>query len=139
MLQAMKPSIRSSLWIRGIPQRKFRRAIRAIRLRTLREILGRPPRQRPRDRYFHIADQPLRRQRKTVYGWTMTRLLRQSDHRATARSKTGVQSGGSRGDEFGCASARRFDGAARSIPKAARNGFGIRFGRPRPLHLSASP
>src|SRR5664279_3638575 len=82
MLQAMKPSIRSSLWIRGIPQRKFRRAIRAIRLRTLREILGRPPRQRPRDRYFHIADQPLRRQRKTVSGWTMTRLLRQSDHRA---------------------------------------------------------
>ncbi len=85
MLQAMKPSIRSSLWIRGIPQRKFRRAIRAIRLRTLREILGRPPRQRPRDRYFHIADQPLRRQRKTVSGWTMTRLLRQSDHQRDSK------------------------------------------------------
>jgi hypothetical protein len=35
--------------------------------------------------YFHIADEPLRRQRKTVSGWTMTRLLRQSDHQRDSK------------------------------------------------------
>jgi len=58
---------------------------------------------------------------------------------AIARSKTGDQGGGSKGDEFGCAPARRFDGAARSTPTAARYGFWVRFGRPGLLRLSASP
>ncbi|WP_333650623.1 hypothetical protein [Candidatus Binatus sp.] len=58
---------------------------------------------------------------------------------ATAKSKTGGQSDGSRDDEFGCAPALQFDGPARSIPTAAQCGFGVRFGRPGPLRLSASP
>jgi hypothetical protein len=46
----------------------------------------------------------------------------------------------STGDEFGCARARQFDGAGRSIPTAARCGFGVRrFGRAGALRLSASP
>jgi hypothetical protein len=64
----LKPSMRSSPWSRGTPQRKFSRAIPATRLRTSLEILGRPPRQRPRDRYPQSADQSSRRQRKTVSG-----------------------------------------------------------------------
>jgi hypothetical protein len=66
--------------IRGAPQRKFSRAIRAIRWRTSQETLGRPPRQRPRDRYRQSADQPIRRQRKTVSAWTITRLSRHCGH-----------------------------------------------------------
>ena len=58
---------------------------------------------------------------------------------AIARSKTGDQSGGSKGDEFGCAPARRFDGAARSIPTAMTYGFVVRFGRPGLLRSSTSP
>ena len=43
---------------------------------TSLETLGRLPRQRPRDRYPQIADQPFRRQRKTVSAWTIIRLSR---------------------------------------------------------------
>jgi hypothetical protein len=71
--------------LRGAPQRKFSRAIRAIRPRISTETLGRPPRQRPRDRYLHIVDHTLRRQRKTVSGWTITRLSRQSDHQRDSK------------------------------------------------------
>jgi hypothetical protein len=56
----------------------------------------------------------------------------------TARFKAADQYDGSRGDEFGCAPVRQFDGAARSIPTAAWCGFGARFGRPELLRLSAS-
>ena len=43
-------------------------------------------------------------------------------------------------DKFGCAGARRFDGAARSIPTGARYGSRVRrFLRPRALRLSAFP
>src|SRR5215470_7152501 len=38
--------------MRGAPQRKFARAISEISWRVSAAILGRPPRQRPRDRYF---------------------------------------------------------------------------------------
>ena len=69
-------------WIRGAPQRKFSRAICAIRWRTSMETLGRPPRQRPRARYRQSADQPSRRQRKTVSGWTMSRLSRHWGHKS---------------------------------------------------------
>jgi len=62
------PSMSSSPWIRGAPQRKFSRAIRLISSRTSRETVGRPPRQRPPDRYLHSPDLPLRRQRLTVSG-----------------------------------------------------------------------
>ena len=41
--------------------------------------------------------------------------------------------------EFGCVPALQSDGAARSIPAPARCGFGVRFARPGPLRLSASP
>jgi BetI-type transcriptional repressor, C-terminal len=58
---------------------------------------------------------------------------------ATARSKTADQYDGNTGDEFGCASARRFDGAARSILTVARCGFAVRFERPGMLLLSTSP
>ncbi|MGO9060842.1 MAG: integrase core domain-containing protein, partial [Candidatus Binataceae bacterium] len=79
--ETVKPSFMSSPWIRGAPHRKFSRAIRAIRWRTSLETLGRPPRQRPRDRYLHREDQPRRRQRKTVSGWTIIRLSRHSHQR----------------------------------------------------------
>jgi hypothetical protein len=52
------------------------------------DLTGNPwtaARQRPRDRYFHSADQPSRRQRKTVSGWTMTRLSRQSRHQRDSK------------------------------------------------------
>ena len=137
-LETLKPSIRSSPWIRGAPQRKFSRDIRAIRLRTPLETLGRPPRQRPRDRYLEIANQPLRCQRKTVSGWTIIKLSLHSGPIATAISKTDDQSDGSTGDEFGCAPAPRFDGGTRSLPTPARCGFGVRFGRPELLRLSPS-
>jgi len=39
------------------------------------------------------------------------------------KSKTVDPKGESTADEFGCARARRFDGAARSIPTAAQRGF----------------
>jgi hypothetical protein len=52
----------------------------------------------------------LRRQRKPVSGWTIIRLSRHCGHQRDSRSKTGDQSDGSRGDEFGCAPARQFDG-----------------------------
>ena len=58
---------------------------------------------------------------------------------ATARSKTADRYNGSRHAEFGCAPARQFDGAARSLPATARCGFGVRFGRPGPLRWSAWP
>jgi hypothetical protein len=57
---------------------------------------------------------------------------------ATARSKTDDQYDGSVGDEFRCASARRFDGVVRSILAVARCGCRVRFGRPGMLLLSAS-
>ena len=60
--------------------RKFSRAIRVIKLRISPDILGRPPRQRPPDRYLQSSDQPLRRQRSTVAGWTISRLSRQFGH-----------------------------------------------------------
>ena len=72
--------MRSSPWIRGAPHRKFSRAIRVIKLRISPDILGRPPRQRPPDRYLQSSDQPLRRQRSTVAGWTISRLSRQFGH-----------------------------------------------------------
>jgi hypothetical protein len=49
------------------------------------------------------------------------------------------QSGGSRGDEYGCALARQFDDTVRSIPTAARCRFGVRCGRAAALRSSASP
>ena len=66
--ETLNPSMSSSPWIRGAPQRKFSRAIRLISSRTSRETLGRPPSQRSPDRYLHSPDQPLRRQRLTVSG-----------------------------------------------------------------------
>jgi len=54
--------------------------MRTMSWRISLEILGRPPRQRPRERYRHSPDQPSRHQRKTVSGWTMIRLLRHWDH-----------------------------------------------------------
>lgn len=48
--------MRSLPWICGAPQRKFSPAICAIRWRTSLDILGRPPRQRPREmRTFDVA------------------------------------------------------------------------------------
>jgi len=52
------PSFSSSPWMRGAPQRKFARAISRISWRVSRAIRGRPPRQRPRDRYFQIKATP---------------------------------------------------------------------------------
>lgn len=72
--------MRSTPWIRGAPHRKFSRAIRASKLRISPDILGRPPRQRPPDRYLQSSDQPLRRQRSTVAGWTISRLSREFGH-----------------------------------------------------------
>src|SRR6266852_7561086 len=52
-------------------------------------LAGRPadclPRQRPDDRYCQSADQPLRRQRKTVSGWTISRLSRHCDHQRDSK------------------------------------------------------
>jgi hypothetical protein len=59
--------------------------------------------------------------------------------RTTARSKAADPYAANTGDEFGCAPVRQFDGAARSIPTAAQCGFGVRFGRPGLLRLSAPP
>jgi len=56
---------------------------------------------------------------------------------ATARSKTADQYDETRGDEFGCAPAPQFGGAARSLPTATLFGFGVRFARPGPFRLSA--
>jgi hypothetical protein len=81
----LKPSMRSSPWMRGAPQRKFSLAICAIRWRISLEALGRPPRQRPRDRYLQSAGQPLRRQRKTVCGWTIIRLSRHCGHQRDSK------------------------------------------------------
>jgi hypothetical protein len=39
----------------------------------------------PRDRYLQIANQPLRRQRKTVSGSKTTRLSRQPDHQRDSK------------------------------------------------------
>jgi hypothetical protein len=47
------------------------------------DLAGNPatsPRQRPRDRYLQSADQPSRRQRKTVSGSTISGLSRQPRH-----------------------------------------------------------
>jgi len=58
---------------------------------------------------------------------------------AIARSKALAQSDASRDDEFGCAPALQFDGAARSIPTAARCGSWVRcFGPLGALRWSAS-
>ena len=81
------------------------------RARISRETLGRPPH---------------------------PRLSRQPSHQRD-KSKADEQNDASRGDEFGCAPAQQFDGAARSLLKAARYGFGIRSGRPGLLRLSRSP
>ena len=43
------------------------------------------------------------------------------------------------GDKFSCAPAQLFGAARLSIPTAAQCGFEVRFERPEPLHLSASP
>jgi len=76
----------------------------------------------------------------------LSRAGRQSGCRAIAatnartKSKTVDPKGESTGDEFGCARARRFDGAARSIPTAAQRGFAVRcLGPPRMMRLSRSP
>jgi hypothetical protein len=55
----------------------------------------------------------------------------------TARSKTADPTGGSRDDEFRCASTRQFDDAARSLPALALFGFGVRCRRHRPLRWRA--
>jgi hypothetical protein len=104
---------------------------RMIRWRTSLQT-----RQQPPDRYLQIADQPLRRHGRTVSGWTIIRLSRQSGH--ASKSKAGYLNDGSTGDEFGYAPALRFDGATRSLPTPARCGFGVRFGRPELLRLSPS-
>jgi len=56
--ETVMPSFSSSPWMRGAPQRKFARAISRISWRVSRAILGRPPRQRPRDRYVQIKAMP---------------------------------------------------------------------------------
>ena len=135
----LRPSMRSSPWIRGAPQRKFSRAIRATKSRTSLE---------PWDVHLasgHVIDIP--KSQTSRYGANARpyRAERSPSFRAnlatnaTARSKAADQNDGSRGDEFGYASARQFDGAARSLPTAARCGFGVRFGRSGPSRLSPSP
>jgi len=125
--------------IRGAPQRKFSRAIRTIKRRTSLETFGRPPRQRPCARYRQSADQPSRRQRKTVSGWAMIRLSRHWDHQRENKIQNSRSQRRKQGHEFHCAGARRFDGAGRSIPTAARCGFAVRCARAAALRLSASP
>jgi len=76
-----------------------------------------------------------------------TKMLRQNDQASAtiqppARQqdpKQSIKATEAGANEFGNARARRFDGAARSIPTAARYRFVVRLGRPGPLRLSASP
>jgi hypothetical protein len=59
-----------------------------------------------------------RRQRKTVSEWTMIRLSRHCGRQRENKIQNSRSQRRSTGDEFGCARAQRFDGAARSIPGA---------------------
>jgi hypothetical protein len=65
-----------------------------------------------RARYRQSADQPSRRQRKTVSGWTMIRLSRHCGHQRENKIQNSRSQRRKHGDEFGCARARRFDAAA---------------------------
>ena len=138
--ETLRPSMRSSPWIRGAPQRKFSRAIRAIRSRTSLETLGRPPRQRPRDRLCPKC-------RPALTAPTQDRIGL-NDHQAftptwpPARRQNPNQSINAteaRASGFRYAPARQSDGAARSLPATARCGSGVRFRRPGSLRLAALP
>jgi hypothetical protein len=109
----------------GSTQRKFSRAIVRLDWISL-ETLGLPARQRPRDRYLHIGDQPSERQRKTVSGWTMNRLSRQWGHKARNHIQNRrAQKAKTRATSFAPLQPRRFDGATLSIPTAVLRGFGF--------------
>ena len=76
---------------------------------------------------------------KTVSGWAMIRLSRHWDHQRENKIQNSRSQRRKQGHEFHCAGARRFDGAGRSIPTAARCGFAVRCARAAALRLSASP
>ena len=67
------------------------------------ELCGKAPRARiiPTAAIPQSAEQPLRRQRNTVSGWTIIRLSRNPTTSATARSTEADPKDASRGDEFG--------------------------------------
>jgi hypothetical protein len=77
---------------------------------------------RASDPGIHIdksVDRPSRRQRKSVSGFTMIRLSRRWSHQRENQIQNRDPIYGSKDDEYGCASAREFDLAARSIPATA--------------------
>ena len=78
--ETLKPSIRSSPWIRGHTPEKVLTGHLCDQLADFMETLGRAPRQRPRSYIAKATHQPSRRQRKTVSGWTMIRLSRHCGH-----------------------------------------------------------
>jgi hypothetical protein len=135
----LKPSMRSSPWIRGAPQRKFSRAIRATRSRTSLETL-----------VVHLASGhaiDIPKSQTSHYGANARpyRAERSPGFRAnlatsaTAKSKTVDQCDGSTGAGFDYAPARQSGGAARSLPATARCGSEVRFGRLGSLRLPALP
>jgi hypothetical protein len=73
-----KPSLSSSPWMRGAPQPTLSRAISRMRMRIAASVRGRPP--RVRLVHLQYRANPLRCQRITVAGCTITKAVRHSGH-----------------------------------------------------------